>query len=381
MASNVFDKFDTAAPQTNVFNQFDQSAKPAPQMAAPPQQPDRPTFNRYQRFMGKGKPSDTHSGRELLKFAISPGYETGKAVTDTASFLHASPQTAAAAGYAANVAAEALPSLVTGDLLKAASPALRTFGKKLMQEALKPTLEQLRTGKAARAIQTMLDEGVNVTPGGVAKLRGKIADLNDQIKDAIKSVPAVVDKAKVASYLQGTLKQFEQQVNPQGDIKAIRQAWQAFINHPMLKDVDQIPVKLAQDLKQGTYKALGEKSYGELKGATTEAQKTLARGLKEEIAKAVPSISALNATESKLLNAAGLAERRVLMAGNRDIGGIGWLAHNPKTWLAFMADRSPLLKSLLARAVYNGAERVPQATGMGLGAGAGMLTDNSQDNP
>lgn len=378
MASNAFDQFDAPAKSAgNAFDQFDKTA-PTAQAAAVPA--DRPQFNRYQKFMGKGKVSSSDSGAKVLKFAVSPGYATGGAVTDIAA-KHLPPEAAAAAGYAANVVAEAAPALLTGDLFKAAAPALREAGKKIMQSALKPTLQQLRTGKAAKAIQTMLDEGVNVTPGGVAKLKSRIAELNDLIKDAIKSSPATVDKAKVASYLQGTLKQFEQQVNPQADIRAIRQAWNAFVNHPILKDIENIPVKVAQDLKTGTYKSLGEKSYGELKSSAVEAQKTLARGLKEEIAKAVPEVSSLNAQESKLLNASNLAERRVLMASNRDIGGIGWMAHNPKTWLAFMADRSPLIKSLLARMMYSGAERVPQAVGMGLAAGAGGLMDSSQDNP
>ena len=40
----------------------------------------------------------------------------------------------------------------------------------------------------------------------------------------------------------------------------------------------------AQAMKQGTYRALGDKAYGELKGASIEAQKAQARGLKEELA-------------------------------------------------------------------------------------------------
>ncbi len=49
----------------------------------------------------------------------------------------------------------------------------------LMQSALKPTYADLKSGDAAKAIQTMLDEGVNVTPGGVQQLRAQIGKLND----------------------------------------------------------------------------------------------------------------------------------------------------------------------------------------------------------
>src|SRR6185369_7841136 len=63
-----------------------------------------------------------------------------------------------------------------------------------------------------------------------------------------------------------------------------------------------IPIQLAQEMKQGTYRALGKKSYGEQKGAETEAQKTLARALKEDIATAEPKVGPLNEQESALLN-------------------------------------------------------------------------------
>lgn len=77
-----------------------------------------------------------------------------------------------------------------------------------------------------------------------------------------------------------------------------------------------IPVQQAQDMKQGTYRELKNK-YGQIGSAETEAQKALARGLKENIAEAVPEIAGLNAQESKLINALNITERRAFMEATK----------------------------------------------------------------
>lgn len=299
--------------------------------------------------------------RDMSHALDAAAYSAGGKVTD----LTGSP----AAGLAANVAVQAVPSVVGGGAAAKLAPALETGARSLMQSAMKPTLEALRTGKASRAIDTMLEEGVNVTKGGIEKLRAQIGELNQQIADAIASSPATVDKGKVASELQGTLNKFLNQVNPNADRAAIEKAWNEFLTHPLLTGVRDIPVQLAQKLKQGTYKALGEKSYGELKGAEIEAQKTLARGLKEGVAEAVPRVAPLNARESDLLNALNVAQRRVLMDGNKNPAGLGIL--HPETMALWLADRSPLAKSLLARMLYSGSEQIPATAGRTVGATVG----------
>jgi hypothetical protein len=87
-----------------------------------------------------------------------------------------------------------------------------------------------------------------------------------------------------------------------------------------------------------------------------EAQKALARGLKDEIAEAVPGISALNAEESKLLATLGVAERRALMELNKNPMGLAALAQSPASWAMFMADKSALFKSLSARMLNSSAQ-------------------------
>lgn len=335
-------------------------------------------------FSGRGSPlagamnALTDRSGELQR---EVAYNAGGAVTDVASNLGASPETAAKLGFGANVATQAAPTLLAGELAKKAfGPSMREGGRTLMQSALKPTLNNLKSGKAAKAIETMLQEGYSPTKGGVDAMKARISDLNDEIAEAIKNSPATVDKGKVAAHLNDTLKKFETQVNPTADVNAIQNAWTEFLSHPLLSGKKDMPVQLAQQMKQGTYKALGEKAYGEQKGAAAEAQKALARGLKEEISQAVPGVAAKNKMESDLINAAKIAERRVLMDANKNPLGLGWLA---QPWMIpfWMWDRSPAAKGLTARALYSGSEQIP-ATLTRAGVGALMSqTGLPQDDP
>lgn len=314
-------------------------------------------------------------GAELLDKAA---YTAGGKVTDALAGK-VPPEVAGGAGYLTNVGIQAAPTLLAGEAAKVMSPAFKGAGRWLMGSATKPTLEQLQSGKAARAINTMLEQGFTPTKGGVEAMRLKIADLNDEISKAIANSPATVDKGKVASYLQDAVKKFEAQVNPSSDLKAIESAWTDFLNHPLLSGAKDIPVQLAQKLKQGTYKVLGEKAYGELKGASEEAQKTLARGLREEISKAVPVVAGKNALERELINAANIAERRALVDSNKNPLGLAPLAKNPGAAAAFLADRSAWVKAMLARLLYSGSEQIP-ANAARLGAGyAGALSNQPEE--
>lgn len=231
---------------------------------------------------------------------------------------------------------------------------LDSASKKLMNSALKPTIEMHRKGEAAKAVQTMLDEGLNATKGGVEKLNTLIDDINDAVKKAVGSSTATVDKKKVLSALDDTKNAFIKDVSPASALNQIDEVGKGFATHPLIPN-DQIPVQLAQDLKVGTYRNL-KKSYGEMKGAETEARKALARGLKEEIALAVPEVSALNAREGGLLNALKVAERRVLMDANKNPIGLGAIAPNKAAFLAFLADRNAALKSIAARGAYQASQ-------------------------
>lgn len=245
--------------------------------------------------------------------------------------------------------AGAVGGAVLGGAIPAVGAAARPAAEWLMKSALKPTLAQHQSGEAASAVKTLLDEGINATKGGAEKLKSMIQDIDQQIKDVISSSTATVDKQKVLGQLQGLRQRVLQQANPSADLAAVDAAGTGFAQHPLLP-TDQIPIQLAQDLKQGTYREVGKK-YGQIGSADIEAQKALARGLKEEIAQVAPEVAPLNARQSELIKALKVTGRRALMDENKNPLGLTALAPSGTGALAFLADRSALVKSLAARGI------------------------------
>jgi hypothetical protein len=229
-----------------------------------------------------------------------------------------------------------------------------------MQSALKPSMKALKSGDAATAIDTLLDQGINVSKGGVAKLRAKITELDNQIADAVKNNTGSVRMSSILPYIKEKLDTFSKQANPKADMAAIKAAWDEFKTHPLLAGKNgQIPVPLAQELKQGTYKQLSKK-YGEMGEASVEAQKAIARGLKEGVADNAPEIVDFNKQESRLIRTLSLAERRVLMDANRNPLGVSLLTKNPANWAAFMLDKSATFKSMMARVLNATGDKIPK---------------------
>lgn len=286
----------------------------------------------------------------------------GGGITGGASAGLIDPEQAAGGGALGAVLPPALKGAAAAG--NALGTGLASGAKRLMQSAIKPTIAQLKSGEADIAVQTLLDNGINPTRSGVAKLRDLIDAKNAEIAGMIGSSNATVDKKAVLGALADTRQQFGRQVSPTADLASIQNVADDFLAHPNFPG-QTIPVQAAQDLKQGTYRVLSKK-YGQMGSAETEAQKALARGLKDEIATAVPGVGALNAEESRLLTTLSVAERRALMEMNKNPMGLATLASNPVSWAAFMADKSALFKSLAARAI-NRASSVPGAAQGALG--------------
>lgn len=232
--------------------------------------------------------------------------------------------------------------------MPAAANASGAASRYLMQSALKPNTADLRSGAATKAVQTLLDEGVNPTRGGVRKLEGRIADVNDRVTDALMKSYATVKRDAVATRLDDVRGQVGSQVAPSADLAAVEAIAKDFGQHPSVMSVQE-----AQALKRGTYRQLADK-YGEMGSASTEAQKALARGLKEEIATAVPEIAPLNARETALIQAKKMAEHRSLIDANKNPMGMTSITPNLTRMAVGLADRSAVVKALLARLLNPG---------------------------
>ncbi len=193
--------------------------------------------------------------------------------------------------------------------------------QKMYQSALKPSTT-LPTNEVRNIVSTGLENKIPVSAAGAQKLNGLIGDLGDAVKQQIQSgskAGATIDPAAVASRADALKGRFANQVNPDADLAAIRGSQEQFLkNHP-----NPIPAVDAQTMKQGTYAQLKDKSYGELSSATVEAQKALARGIKEELEKQFPEIGAMNAQQGKFFGLDDALDRAVKRIDNRNIFTLG----------------------------------------------------------
>jgi hypothetical protein len=224
------------------------------------------------------------------------------------------------AGAGASIAAAGQVGPGVGALKQMIGPG--TIPQKIYQSALKPPPGSYSTVEVNNMVKTGLENKIPVSAGGVDKLNGLVSNYARQVQaqiDAGATAGQSVNKFAVASRLGDTAQKFATQVNPAADLGAVGSAGNEFLeNQPT-----SIPVGQAQKLKTGTYQQLGGKAYGELSSASVEAQKALARGIKEELQIQFPEIKGLNAKESQLYDLQPALERAVRRIDNHDIISLG----------------------------------------------------------
>lgn len=260
-------------------------------------------------------------------------------------------------------AGEATSPAIAGTLKVAAPVVGRAAGRLVLlgktpegayESALKPSTT-LSPAERAAAIKTGLQNEIPISKAGLDKLNDQIETLNQAIKDEIAKDPTrPIDPNKVATRADAAKARFATQVNKAKDLQAIEDSRNEFLDQqgrrpgqPAIPprptgvlDANGNPVMTsgtpaqaptpaqpinasdAQAMKQGTYRVLKGK-FGEQGSASVEAQKALARGLKEEIATQFPEISKLNAEESRILELKPLLERAVNRISNHQAIGIG----------------------------------------------------------
>lgn len=280
-------------------------------------------------------------GTGVPKFA----YDMGGKVTD----LTGSP----VAGGVTDFLINAIPALFSYRLPSSPESLFDPLARKVMQQAVKPSISDLESGAADKAMGTMLKEGIKPTRGGMIAASKKANEFGNVVKQEIANSPATVNVVRAAAPLRETYTNALTQVNPEPDLNAVRAAWDQFIKSPLIAGKTEIPVQTAQSIKSGTYRALADK-YGEIGSASTEAQKALARGLRDEIAKAVPSVVDPLSREAALRQVMDVAGRRALIASNNNALGLGALRlDDPKSAATFLADRWTWLKAAMAQNLFN----------------------------
>ena len=246
---------------------------------------------------------------------------------------------------------------VESALSKVPIPGAASGAERLYQSALKPGAAVGDANDVAKVVGTGLQNSIPVSEGGVQKLYGLIDDLNQKIKARVQHAAAngvTIDPQSVAKRVDQIAPKFGLQVNPDADMSAIEASKSEFLNGggakpgkpaippkpsgvldnygnpvmdagtPAIPPTPRppIPADVAQEMKQNTYSQI-RKSYGQLSSAQVEAQKALARGIKEELANEIPGLSTDNAQEGSLLDLTGPLENRVRVTMNHNMMGIG----------------------------------------------------------
>ena len=195
-------------------------------------------------------------------------------------------------------------------------PTVSARATELYRTALKRGVKTTEDVADVRQMaETGLQYKIPVSEAGVQKLQGLIADTEKKVQAATgRAVQqgVTVNKYKVASRLSAQAAKASEQATPQADLAAISKTGNEFLE----AQPTEIPADVAQRTKQGTYRAVGEKAYGELQTASKEAQKNLARGIREELAAQIPEIADLTPEQGKMLDLDGALEKAVNKQAN-----------------------------------------------------------------
>lgn len=258
--------------------------------------------------------------------------------------------TAAAAEFGGAAVAGMAAPVVGSKILSTVKPHLSGAAKALYQKGLQPSPRTYSAPEIDAMVKTGLDNGLPISRGGLNKLDTLVNKLNSEVEAQIATNPtAPLSPTAIAQRTDSTVAKTALQVTPESDLSIIKGAKTEFLRRnqtkgkpavqpqptgtydaqgnpqmtagsPAVPPVD-IPIEAAtgQAMKKGTYQQLNAKAYGEVGTAATEAQKALARGIKEELESYFPEIKRLNAAEGKLFDLRPELEAAVNRLGNRRI--------------------------------------------------------------
>lgn len=164
-------------------------------------------------------------------------------------------------------------------------------------------------------VKSGLEGGYSVGQRGLTKLYNDIDVVNKEISSVIangQKTPINLDKA--LTRLDDLKGFYDDLPDPEPYLNEI----DAIKNQALKWNGKAIPADKAQRMKQALYR-LNRKHYGELKSLSIETNKTIARGLKEELVDSFPELSKLNAKDSSMLQLDEFLERAVHRSRNYEI--------------------------------------------------------------
>jgi len=162
-----------------------------------------------------------------------------------------------------------------------------------------------------RAVTGMGEQNIPFSQRGVEKAREVVADLQQQKVDLLNKAAAAgqtVPRQSVIDALTHLRARTAQQINPAADLRQIDK----IIADVTQRLPDQIPVDVAERLKEGTFSVTkwGKGAPPQFQ-ATAEAEKAAALRLKDELVTQIPELGELNSAQQRQINLEGILEKAV----------------------------------------------------------------------
>ena len=211
---------------------------------------------------------------------------------------------------------------VTKPFASPISKLLASRAEKLYTRVLKPTAAELK--KAPDVVKTGLNEGIRITEGGRQKVVNLIDDITDDIDKIIidgAGKGKTVDADRLLSFSDEMVDYFKHVADDTDLAKKFTDNVVNSVKNLKNKFGKNIPIEDAQKIKRATQTEV-RNAYQKLSSVSIEAKKSLAHGMKELIADAVPEVSKLNARDSKLLKLNAVLERSLGRLGNKEFLGL-----------------------------------------------------------
>jgi hypothetical protein len=220
------------------------------------------------------------------------------------------------AGGAAKMAGLSKTGAVLGRAATATDPMALAGGiaRKVVPEGLPTKLYQKALGASpasysdtqiANAVKTGIKERIAIDPKGYIGMKQTIEGLRNQVDGMIiagSTAGAKIDALGPLSQIKDAVKMAERSSLPETAVAAIEKMVEQQLNTIVKKYPDgMVPAVEAQAIKRQLQHEL-DPFYGELKGASKEAAKGIARGWRVELENLFPEIKNLNKRDSDLIN-------------------------------------------------------------------------------
>ena len=245
-----------------------------------------------------------------------------------------------------------------------------------------PTLEARSRAVAKKLIE---DPHGQINRKGASRFKDETERLEQQVDAIVDANPeARGSTAHLRGELAGGRGTFAKQWAPSGDTSAYDSVATEVLNNPRVTKtkrqrvehttsdelgrlgsntttdavgrelIPRVTAKGARELTRGTYRNLGDKAYGELKGAQTEAHKAAARGGRKIVNEALPAVEPLNTKISERIDLGQIQDEAVFRSGKHDPIGLSQqvvLSGNPWLIPASLINR-PGVGSPIARGLF-----------------------------